>query len=245
MQKVYCQAEWTAAFTKDPSSEKGLFIPIRIENIKPEGLFAPIIYIDLFGVDKEEAEKRLMQIIDEDIPRNKPGFPGTKKPRFPGQLPFNNIPYTQNMHFTGRKEILDELINSFQPGEKNPCSFALCGMGAVGKTQIALAYTLDNGYLYDTIWWVNAENEVAILNSYRDLLVEKGIIKRDVAYESKDILQSLWAWMSNNPNWLFIYDNSESEKELAKYLPRVNAGHGAHGTCYNQHAEKCLPAYDV
>ena len=148
MEKVYCQAEWTAAFTKDPSGEKGLFIPIRIEEIKPEGLFAPIIYIDLFGVDKEEAEKRLMQINETDIARNKPGFPGTKKAKFPGQLPLNNIPYSKNIHFIGRKEILNELKNSLKPGENNPYSFVLCGMGAVGKTQITLAYALNNGYLY-------------------------------------------------------------------------------------------------
>ena len=34
---LYCQAEWAAAFTKDPAMEKGLFIPVRIENVKIEG----------------------------------------------------------------------------------------------------------------------------------------------------------------------------------------------------------------
>ncbi|NLV74247.1 MAG: TIR domain-containing protein [Chloroflexi bacterium] len=225
MGKVYCQAEWTAAFTRDPSSEKGLFIPIRIDDYQPEGLLAPIIYVDLFGVEESEAKERLMQITEKGIPRTKPGFPGTKKPRFPGQLPFNNIPYTKNHHFTGRKEILNELMGFLKPGESNPNSIVLCGMGAVGKTQIALAYALNNGYLYDTIWWVNAEYTIALLNSYQDLLLQKGIIKKNISYEESDILQSIWGWMSQQPNWLFIYDNAESEKELAKYLPRSNTGH--------------------
>ncbi|NMA18739.1 MAG: tetratricopeptide repeat protein [Clostridiaceae bacterium] len=225
MQHVYCQAEWTAALAKDPIGEKGLFIPIRIDDYEPEGLLKPIVYIDLFGIDEEEAEERLKQITEEGIPRNKPGFPGTKKPRFPGQLPLNNIPYTNNIHFTGRKEILLQIDNSLKPGEKNPCSIALCGMGGVGKTQIALAYALNNGYLYNTIWWINAENELTMLDSYKDLLMQKGIIKRDVTYEKDDILQSIWAWMSQNTNWLFIYDNAERESDLSQYLPRINTGH--------------------
>ncbi|NLL53751.1 MAG: tetratricopeptide repeat protein, partial [Clostridiales bacterium] len=225
MKSVYCQAEWTAAFTKDPCGEKGSFIPIRIEDYKPEGLFAPIIYIDLFGADEKEAEERLKQINKEGIPRNKAGYPGTKKPIFPGQLPLNNIPHTKNLHFTGRKEILCKLENSLNPGEKNPCSIVMYGMGAVGKTQIALAHALSNGYLYDTVWWVNAENEVAMLNSYKSLLLQKGIIKKDIAYDREEILHSIWGWMSQNRNWLFIYDNAESEQDLTPYLPRINTGH--------------------
>jgi tetratricopeptide (TPR) repeat protein len=225
MKSVYCQAEWTAAFTKDPCGEKGSFIPIRIEDYKPEGLFAPIIYIDLFGSDEKEAEERLKQINKEGIPRNKAGYPGTKKPIFPGQLPLNNISHTKNLHFTGRKEILCKLENSLNPGEKNPCSIVIYGMGAVGKTQIALAHALSNGYLYDTVWWVNAENEVAMLNSYKSLLLQKGIIKKDIAYDREEILHSIWGWMSQNRNWLFIYDNAESEQDLTPYLPRINTGH--------------------
>ncbi len=225
MESVYCKAEWSAAFTKDPTGEKGLFNLIKIKDYSPEGLLKPIIYIDLFGVDEEEAVNRLLQITKNDRPRNKPGFPGTHKPKFPGQLPFNNIPYTKNPHFSGRKEILAEMEDSLKPGENNPLILALCGLGAVGKTQIALAYAINNGYLYDTIWWVNAENESAILNSYRTFLTQKEIIKKDITYEKDDILYSVRAWMLQNQNWLFIYDNAEKEADLTPYLPISNTGH--------------------
>jgi tetratricopeptide (TPR) repeat protein len=225
MESVYCQAEWSAAFTNDPNGEKGAFIPVRIEDYKPVGLFAPIIYVDLFGVDVKEAKERLLQITKNDRPRNKPGFPGTHKPKSSGQLPFNNIPYTKNPYFTGRKEILAEMENSLKPVENNPLILALCGLGAVGKTQIALAYAINNGYLYDTIWWVNAENESAILNSYRNLLTQKEIIKKDITYEKNDILYSVRAWMLQNQNWLFVYDNAEKEADLTPYLPISNTGH--------------------
>ncbi|MGI6634222.1 MAG: metallophosphoesterase [Christensenellales bacterium] len=145
--------------------------------------------------------------------------------RIAGKLPFNNIPYDENPNFTGRTEILKEIKNHLNPGEKKPHSLALHGLGAVGKTEIALEYTLQNGHLYDAIWWVNAENDLAIINSYRGFLQKKGMIQKDAPYKSEEILQLIKGWMKENDNWLFLYDNAESEKDLTPYLPRVNTGH--------------------
>ena len=87
MKSFYCQAEWTAAFTKnankDPNSGKALLIPIRIDDYEPEGLLASIKYIDLFDVDEKEAEERLKQLTDESISRNKPDYPGKPSPAIP------------------------------------------------------------------------------------------------------------------------------------------------------------------
>ncbi|WP_321383522.1 toll/interleukin-1 receptor domain-containing protein [uncultured Enterococcus sp.] len=60
----YCRAEFSAAFTKDSGSEKGLLIPVLISDIQVEGLFAPVIYIDLYGIEDEEAKKRLLLGVD-------------------------------------------------------------------------------------------------------------------------------------------------------------------------------------
>lgn len=78
-ESLYCQAEWTAAFTKDPSSEKALFIPARVKECKPKGLFAPIIYIDLYGSEEAEAVERLLNGVSTSRLRNTTGFPGTLK----------------------------------------------------------------------------------------------------------------------------------------------------------------------
>ena len=78
LESLYCQTEWQAAFTKAPGSEKGLFIITKIDNVKPEGLLAPIIYVDLHGIDEAEAERRLLdEVSTEGRPRNKLGFPET------------------------------------------------------------------------------------------------------------------------------------------------------------------------
>lgn len=79
LEKVYCQAEWIAAFAKDPSGEKSLFVPIRIDDCEPEGLLKPIHYINLFGLNEKEAEERIKQINRNGRKRPKPGFSGTKQ----------------------------------------------------------------------------------------------------------------------------------------------------------------------
>jgi hypothetical protein len=76
MEKVYCQAEWTAAFTKDPSSKKGLFIPIISYLGEYCMRFLEMPYIDIFGVDGKEAEERLKQITGKGKRRIKSEFPG-------------------------------------------------------------------------------------------------------------------------------------------------------------------------
>jgi hypothetical protein len=50
-------AEWTAAFATDPACEKGTLIPVRVRECKPDGLLRPIVYIDLVGLNVNEARK--------------------------------------------------------------------------------------------------------------------------------------------------------------------------------------------
>jgi hypothetical protein len=61
LQSAYAQAEWAAAFAVDPTGEKGLLIPVRIEQCELRGLHVAIVYIDLVQKDKEEARSFLLQ----------------------------------------------------------------------------------------------------------------------------------------------------------------------------------------
>lgn len=75
LNSVFCQAEWAATFVKDPTGEKRLLIPIRVEEINLPGFFSTSIYIDLFDINEETAQKRILQAIDKnDNPRKYPSF---------------------------------------------------------------------------------------------------------------------------------------------------------------------------
>ena len=56
-ESVYTQSEWATAYASDPTGITGKLIPVRIDDYKPKGLFAQIVYIDLTGSDDVSARK--------------------------------------------------------------------------------------------------------------------------------------------------------------------------------------------
>ena len=61
---AYTQAEYASAFRKSPTGEKRSLITVRISDCQPEGLLGTIIYIDLVGLNEQEASKKLLQEIE-------------------------------------------------------------------------------------------------------------------------------------------------------------------------------------
>lgn len=90
---VFTQPEWRAAFAQDPTSNKGVLLPVRVQECDTKGLFSQIIYIDLVGKDEEKARKALLSGIQRERakPLTKPEFPGSaprsvsEHPSFPGR----------------------------------------------------------------------------------------------------------------------------------------------------------------
>ncbi|MCL2399666.1 MAG: tetratricopeptide repeat protein, partial [Defluviitaleaceae bacterium] len=228
----YCQAEWEAALNKDVNSEKRLLIPVRIADVEPEGLLAPIIYIDLFELESDEAaaEKKLIRGVDDkEIPRPRPPFPGVKKDlapkslkaKFPGTLPFNNLLFAKNPHFTGRDQVFEKICKGFESGSTVSLTQIITGMGGLGKTQTALEYAYRYADKYECIWWITAENEMDVLSSYKKFAVEMNLLHQD-QQDSELIIKVVLNWMSENQNWLFIYDNVESIARDTQWWPKNN-----------------------
>lgn len=229
----YCIAESTAIITKDPSNEKSTFIPVKVKECKTEGLLAPDIYCTLCGLSEEKAIKKLLDTVHGKRLKSKPEFPGgeckstsavTPRPRFPGQMPFNNLPYPRNVHFTGRDEIIGGIRTAFESGENISLTQACKGMGGVGKTQTVLEYAYRYAHLYDTIWWVNAESSEQILKSLTEFAHRNNLVDQTV-FEKDSILQAFRDWTSQHCRWLLIYDNAEDLKSLHEYLPIIKSGH--------------------
>jgi len=74
----YTQPEWAGAFAQDPTGEKGRLIPIRIRDCILEGLLSQIVYVDLVGLDREQATHCLLRsVVGERMqPDTPPAFPG-------------------------------------------------------------------------------------------------------------------------------------------------------------------------
>jgi predicted nucleotide-binding protein len=80
LRSQFGESEWRVAFQKDPSGEKGLLIPVRVEEVSAPGLLASRVYIDLVGQDEQEARRQLLRGVDER------GARPTHEPKFPGRL---------------------------------------------------------------------------------------------------------------------------------------------------------------
>ena len=220
----YAQAEFAAAFTRDPNSEKRVLIPVRVADFEPEGLYAAIVYIDLFGLDDKSAKKALIQGVDiESIPRNRPGFPGSAKVRFPGSLPFNNLPYIRNNYFSGRDETLESINNAFHSKDSVTSTQIISGLGGVGKTQIALEYAYRHAIEYDWIWWVAAETEGTVMASYKDFAVKMKLLEGE-QYDKDVIFETVFNWLDTHCGWLFIFDNVEEPTRDSLWWPKNNKG---------------------
>ena len=74
----FVKPEWAAAFAKDPEGLKRSLVLVRVRECVPSGLLKPLIYIDLVGLDQDQARERLLGGASGQ--RAKP----SERPRFPG-----------------------------------------------------------------------------------------------------------------------------------------------------------------
>lgn len=234
---VYTMLEWAAAFTIDPTGEKGTLIPVRVEKCELKGLQKPMIYIDLFGVNKVAAKNTLLQKIRQSIrkkrpkPDNEPDFPSStersikREPRYPGTLPpVCNLP-RRNPNFTGRESILETLRTSLQSGHHIALTQqALYGLGGIGKTQLAIEYAWRYSASYDIIWWLRSEEPSTLASDYAALAFKLNLPEKD-AQEQGMVIDAVKEWLNQNTGWLLIFDNAEDTKSIFDYLPTGTGGH--------------------
>ena len=80
----------------------------------------------------------------------------------------------QNMHFTGREDVLQSLHERFinpSIGTNRPqaTTVVLLGIGGVGKTQCARHYAYTYGSQYTSISWINATSLETTYASFHEL----------------------------------------------------------------------------
>lgn len=78
LNSMYCTSEWQNFFTNDPTGKEAKIIPIRIKNVKPDGLLSSRTYIDLYNIkETKKAEEKLLNSINPNTrKRISNGFPG-------------------------------------------------------------------------------------------------------------------------------------------------------------------------
>jgi tetratricopeptide (TPR) repeat protein len=220
------ETEWRAAFFKDPTGERGLLVPVRVQPCEPPGLLASRVYVDLVDADEATAKRLLLAGVDQSgaRPTTAP-FPGAARgaKRFPGQGPeISNLP-ARNPDFSGRGDLLQELHASLQAGSAAAVvpRGALHGLGGVGKTELALEFAHRFATDYDIAWWVSAEQPTSATAALAGLAGRLGVAQ--VADQS-EMVAGLFDQLRQRDRWLLVYDNAERPDRLVELLPPGGGG---------------------
>jgi tetratricopeptide (TPR) repeat protein len=124
----------------------------------------------------------------------------------------------RNPAFTGRADLLDQLHTSLHPGQTAAVvqAQAVHGLGGVGKTQLALEYAHRHADDYDLVWWVAAEQPVAIPGQLVALARRLGIPE---AANQAETVAVLYDELRGRDRWLLVFDNAEDPAELRPWWP--------------------------
>ncbi|MGI5237041.1 FxSxx-COOH system tetratricopeptide repeat protein [Dactylosporangium sp. CA-139066] len=145
-----------------------------------------------------------------------PADPVVPAPRQPGVWPeIWNLEH-RNAGFTGRERELATLRERLTAGGPDAVQ-ALCGMGGIGKTQLAAEYAHRNKDAYDIVWSISAEQAGLIGEQYTALGVALGVV--DPQADSTIAEHAVKARLRATDRWLLIFDNAEAEEDLTRWLP--------------------------
>lgn len=221
LRSAMTEAEWRPGFVADPSGIQRRLIPIRIEACQPAGLLADRVYVDLVDLDGAAAKAALLEGIAAALrgnarPASRPEFPSrgvatlVDRPRFPTALPpIWNVPFRRNPAFTGREGELARLATALQADGTVAVTQVLQGGGGVGKTTLAVEYAYRQRTLFDTVWWIRAEEPATLIGDYANL----GVACRVAETSESDqhlVAAAVRRWLEDHDRWLLILDNAEA-----------------------------------
>lgn len=111
---------------------------------------------------------------------------------------YYHIPFELNLRFWGREQALQAIKEALDPEERTSSlkSYALHGMGGVGKTQIALQYANRNRQNYTVILWVAAHNTISMEQSFRDIAQGLGLVKSDEIKDTVTAILKVKSWLT-------------------------------------------------
>jgi tetratricopeptide (TPR) repeat protein len=225
----YARDEWTAALVR-AQGERDRLLPVRIASCQLLPLLANRVYLDLVGLDEQEAASQLVAGVQPGRakPMGKIGFPGGRaKPggvSFPGRHPAIFEVPPRNPHFKGRGKLLVTLHGQLTETATGAVvqAGAVHGLGGVGKTQLAVEYAHRYAADYDLIWWVPAEQPATISGRLAALGRRLSLPELPSLEEQVGVVFDA---LGQRDRWLLIYDNAQQPADLAGLRPPAGGGH--------------------
>lgn len=228
---TFCKAEVSAMLAKN----KNGIIPVKISNAQPIGELANILYVDLYNVNESEAKERLLKAVvtEKGMLSSKPQLLGTRdnekisiiEKKFPGTIPISNFNFNNEKNIIGGDEKVKAIRQAFEKNNTVSSTLTLSGLGGTGKTVMAQKYVYQYGYLYDLIWWVNADSKESIMYAYKDFAIRNNLISNTTyKHDSDKVINIVKKWMLETGDWLFVFDNVVDFDIIQSFIPEKHKG---------------------
>ncbi|KAK4221667.1 hypothetical protein QBC38DRAFT_513436 [Podospora fimiseda] len=156
-------------------------------------------------------------------------------------------PTLRNPTFVGRNEIIrkiDSVLLAEDSGAGSALrSYALCGFGGLGKTQIATYYAFERESSFDAIFWVQADGPGKLYKSFRDIAEALNLTDDGDQGNMVVCREKVFRWLSDPrkqptvsnvadggagatsfAKWLMIFDNADNLDIVPEFLPPTTYG---------------------
>ncbi|KAH8660872.1 hypothetical protein BGZ60DRAFT_456220 [Tricladium varicosporioides] len=161
-------------------------------------IFLPLIY----GEGRENAFRRLREEVNRRVESHK--FDKVPKFDFKNQIKFT-VPFVRDLKFVGREDIIQEITNRLEMKRR----VALCGIGGIGKSQIAIeyCYTWKDRHPDSHVFWVHASTFDRFEQAYRDIAKDMSIPGTEDPQNDALMIVRDWLNKPENGPWLLVLDN--------------------------------------
>lgn len=147
----------------------------------------------------------------------------------PGEMAYWHVPYSRNVLFTGREDILQKQLHDIFVAQRTDSTprlpLALSGLGGVGKSQIAAEYAYrcrhqfyEDTFPVHTVLWLHASSRQAFLADVAALAQILDLPGKDEA-DIRQLIATFKAWLTQLTRWLLIFDDVEDFELFGDILP--------------------------
>jgi tetratricopeptide (TPR) repeat protein/transcriptional regulator with XRE-family HTH domain len=139
--------------------------------------------------------------------------------------PHWQMPYQRNPFFTGRDSVLQQLHDALAHEHTAVISqsYALSGLGGIGKTQTAIEYAYRYANDYAGVFWISAETNESIVSSFV-AIAELLNLPEKQDKEQDRVITAVTRWLTSHSDWLLIFDNVENSELVKSVLPPARCG---------------------
>lgn len=143
-------------------------------------------------------------------------------------------------HFFGRQDVMKIIDDYLLPpaaeqSEEQLRGFAICGLGGMGKTELAVEYAYSRRDKFDAVFWLSADDSKILASNFAQIAHRLGLedhlsdlaAGRDVAmgWLLRPLKKTSEPETAENlANWLIIYDNVDNLDVLHEYWPEFGRG---------------------